>query len=292
MRNLFVFCVAFIWMATASFAQVGIKTDNSAPDNSAMLDVQSATKGMLIPRMTSALRMAIGSPVNGLMVYQTDGVSGVYYYNGSGWQRIGEADGSETKVTAGANVTVSGTGTPVSPYVINADGSSSGPHYFGELFGGGIVFWIDNTGQHGLIVSLADISQSSAWSNITNVLIGSTAKSTWNGQGNSTAIMGQSGHTGSAALLCDVYSNANYGTGIYTDWYLPASDQLNLVYHGRYTLNKKITGISGTTILSNTKYWTSTEFDNDQVRNYNLNSGRTEENTKSSINWVRCVRDF
>ncbi|MCX6268724.1 MAG: hypothetical protein NTW16_15455, partial [Bacteroidetes bacterium] len=78
MRNLFVFCIAFLWMAIASIAQVGINADNSAPDSSAMLDIKSTTKGMLIPRMTSALRMAIGNPVTGLMVYQTDGASGVY----------------------------------------------------------------------------------------------------------------------------------------------------------------------------------------------------------------------
>ena len=149
----------------ALFAQVGINANNSAPDNSAMLDVQSTTKGMLIPRMTSALRGAIGSPVNGLMVYQTDGVSGVYYYNGSLWQRIGETDGSETKVTSGANVTVTGMGTLENPYIINA----SNTHYIGELFGGGIVCWVDNTGQHGLIVSLVDISTGWDWSNINKI---------------------------------------------------------------------------------------------------------------------------
>jgi hypothetical protein len=287
MRKLFVFCVGLLWMAIASVAQVGINADNSAPDSSAMLDIKSTTKGMLMPRMTSALRMAIGNPVNGLMVYQTDGVSGIYYYNGSGWQRIGESDGSETKVTAGANVTVAGTGTIANPYVINASA-----HYIGELFGGGIVFWIDSAGQHGLIVSMANISQASTWSNITNARIGSPAQSTWNGQGNSTAIMGQSGHTGSAALLCDVYSNADYGTGIYTDWYLPAIDQLSLAYQARYILNKNIEGVSGTNNISDTYYWSSTEFDSQNAMDYFFNYGEADYWTKSFINWVRCVRNF
>lgn len=151
--------VILIMAASIAVGQVGINDDHSLPDNLAMLDVKSTTQGMLIPRMTGALRSAIGNPVNGLMVYQTDSVSGVYYYNGSVWQRIGDSDGSETKVTAGTNVTVAGTGTLASPYLINARA-----HYIGELFGGGVVFWIDSTGQHGLIVSLYNASQSSAWS--------------------------------------------------------------------------------------------------------------------------------
>ena len=48
---------------------VGINDTDSAPDPSAMLDVQSTTKGMLIPRMTTALRELITDPATGLMVY-------------------------------------------------------------------------------------------------------------------------------------------------------------------------------------------------------------------------------
>jgi len=54
------------------FAQVGISTDNSAPDSSALLDVKSSTKGILVPRMTRVQRNAISSPAEGLMVYCTN----------------------------------------------------------------------------------------------------------------------------------------------------------------------------------------------------------------------------
>jgi hypothetical protein len=70
-------------------AQVAINTDGASPDGSAMLDVKSTSRGILIPRMTAAQRSAIGSPVNGLMVYQTDGVAGIYVYGGSGWLTVG-----------------------------------------------------------------------------------------------------------------------------------------------------------------------------------------------------------
>ncbi len=51
---------------------VAINTDGSAPDNSAMLDVSSTTKGFLPPRMTTAQIEAILNPADGLLVYNTD----------------------------------------------------------------------------------------------------------------------------------------------------------------------------------------------------------------------------
>ncbi|WP_430468007.1 hypothetical protein [Winogradskyella ouciana] len=66
-----------------SFSQVGIGTTD--PDASSMLDIESTTSGLLIPRMTQAQRLAIGSPVEGLMVYQTNLESGFWYYKGGTW---------------------------------------------------------------------------------------------------------------------------------------------------------------------------------------------------------------
>jgi trimeric autotransporter adhesin len=62
---------------------VGIGTTSPSP--SAILDVSSTTKGMLVPRMTSGQRTSMPSPTNGLMVYDTDSLS-FSYYNGSSWQ--------------------------------------------------------------------------------------------------------------------------------------------------------------------------------------------------------------
>ena len=261
-------------------AQVAVNTDGTSPNASAMFDVKSTDKGMLIPRMTSAQRSAIINPANGLMVYQTDGVSGFYYYNGTIWQRIGETDGSETKVTAGTNVTVSGTGTISSPYVINASGGSTSSHYIGELFGGGIVFWVDNTGQHGLIVSLVDISQGAQWS-LTYSVTG--AVSTWNGAGNSSIILALS----PAASLCMGYSG-----GGYSGWYLPAIDELSLIYHARYILNKNIEGVPGANILSNNTYWSSTEDYGNYAWDFYFNGGNASGNGKDASYWVRAVRAF
>jgi hypothetical protein len=67
------------------YSQVGINNDNSTPDPSAMLDIKSTSKGLLIPRMDSAQRVTIPGPATGLLVYQTDGTDGFYFFNGTEW---------------------------------------------------------------------------------------------------------------------------------------------------------------------------------------------------------------
>lgn len=77
----------------AILSQVAINTDGSAPDNSAMLDVKSTTKGLLMPRMTLAQRNAIVNPMNGLLIYQNDNSPGYYYNAGTpanpNWTMVG-----------------------------------------------------------------------------------------------------------------------------------------------------------------------------------------------------------
>jgi hypothetical protein len=70
-----------------------------------MLDIKSNNKGILIPRMTQAERSAITSPANGLMVYQTNGTSGFYFYDGSSWVRL--ATGTEASYTSGTGISIS-----------------------------------------------------------------------------------------------------------------------------------------------------------------------------------------
>ena len=67
---------------------VGINTDGTTPNASAMLDIKSNNKGLLIPRMIKTQRDAISSPATGLTIYQTDGTPGYYYYNGSAWIQL------------------------------------------------------------------------------------------------------------------------------------------------------------------------------------------------------------
>ncbi len=64
-------------------AQVGIGT--TAPDSSAILDLESSNSGLLVPRLTQTEKQLISNPATGLLVYQTDNAFGFWYYNGNAW---------------------------------------------------------------------------------------------------------------------------------------------------------------------------------------------------------------
>jgi len=59
------------------YSQVGIGTNS--PNASSVLEISSNNKGLLIPRMTQAQRLAIFFPGEGLLVYQTDNTTGFWY---------------------------------------------------------------------------------------------------------------------------------------------------------------------------------------------------------------------
>ena len=67
----------------------------TTPASSSLLEVKSTTKGLLIPRMTKAQRDAIASPVEGLLIYQTNNTPGFYYYSSSAWTAISSKDASK-----------------------------------------------------------------------------------------------------------------------------------------------------------------------------------------------------
>jgi len=87
MKKSVLFITILLLFALDAKTQVAVNTDGSSANSSAMLDVKSTDKGMLIPRMTIAQRDGITSPVQGLIVYITDDNS-FYYYNSSSWQKI------------------------------------------------------------------------------------------------------------------------------------------------------------------------------------------------------------
>jgi hypothetical protein len=70
-------------------SSVGIGT--VSPSASAALEVNSTTKGILLPTMTETQRNAISTPATGLLIYQSDNTPGFYYYNGSAWTAIAGA---------------------------------------------------------------------------------------------------------------------------------------------------------------------------------------------------------
>ncbi|HQL70120.1 MAG TPA: hypothetical protein PLA77_04775, partial [Bacteroidales bacterium] len=99
MKNILLLAISLIFVgliSTPLFSQgVAINTSGNPADSSAMLDVQSTSGGILIPRMTLAQRGNLASPASGLLIYQTDNQPGFYFYNGT----------VLTKISTGLDVT-------------------------------------------------------------------------------------------------------------------------------------------------------------------------------------------
>ena len=95
MKKFLFLLISALALTNAYSQNVAINATGSLPDNSAMLDVSSTTKGFLPPRMTFAQRNIINLPANGIIIYQTDDVTGLYCNKGTeavpDWQLIGPA---------------------------------------------------------------------------------------------------------------------------------------------------------------------------------------------------------
>jgi len=137
MKNSFFFILFICVVQHASLAQIAVGPGTPTPAASAMLDVQSTTSGLLIPRMTAAQRAAIAAPATSLMVFQTDAPTGYYFFDGTIWQLLATGAGGsgyiQNQVTAdqaagfringnglfnGGQVTM-GTATPVATTLLS-----------------------------------------------------------------------------------------------------------------------------------------------------------------------------
>ncbi len=102
-------CIVVFVIPFQLCSQTGIGT--TTPHASAKLEVNATDKGFLPPRMTSTQRSAISNPATGLMVYQTDGTSGLYYYSGTDWIYIINSTTNIVSITNGGTGTNTATGT-------------------------------------------------------------------------------------------------------------------------------------------------------------------------------------
>jgi len=79
-------------------SNIGIGT--TTPNSSAALEVKDTAKGLLMPRMTMKQRLAITTPATGLMVYQTDSTTGLWYYDGTVWATNYKSTAVDSIITA------------------------------------------------------------------------------------------------------------------------------------------------------------------------------------------------
>ncbi|MEN8187603.1 MAG: hypothetical protein ABFR05_10790 [Bacteroidota bacterium] len=164
----------------------------------------------------------------------------------------------ETDPTGGTTYSVSGVSQLLSvPYALYAksSGSISGDagHYVGELYGGGIIFFVYDNGRHGLIASLVDLDGGNevSWGRVgANV-----DTNAWNGATNTSNIITAGvSYPHEAAGLCDAYASGGF------EWYLPSIWELNYLFDNAAIISRVLyeDGDEVTQPLQLDRYWSST----------------------------------
>ncbi|MFK5890150.1 MAG: DUF1566 domain-containing protein, partial [Flavobacteriaceae bacterium] len=161
-----------------------------------------------------------------------------------------------------------------------ASGSGS-THAIGDSFGGGIVFYVDADGQHGLIAATADQSTGIQWYNGSFVDTNAIRDGLNAGMSNTERIIIKQGSGSYAAQSCANYQGGNFG-----DWYLPSKYELSLLF-----TNKGLASItmSAFTYLSSTKY---TDNVNAWVQDFSSSSGPQTAGATNTPLYVRAIRAF
>ncbi len=229
----------------------------------------------------ATLEIGNGVPISGLgAIADIDWDDGPYYLENS------------TDPTGGTNYTITGTSqllsVPYALYAKNAAGVTG--HYIGEVYGGGIVFFVYDNGQHGLIAATVDQSTGIRWYGGSYTYTQARADGVNGGLKNTAEIIGGQGPVDGgafAATVCNEYSVWDNGV-YYGDWYLPSIHELNLLYAEQVLVG----GFSGS------YYWSSTECPPPPGQGLGtawiqrFSDGAMDCADKSSLYYVRAVRAF
>lgn len=202
----------------------------------------------------------------------------------------GGGPGSYASTLTGLNP---GTTYYVRAYATNSVGTSYGAQFsitaaisfVGKRDLGGIVFYIDATGQHGLVAAPTDQALSIPWWNGSYKSSGATGTAVGTGMANTQAILLTQGAGNNAASIC-----RSLTIGGYTDWFLPSKDELNLMYmnigQGANGANANLGGF-GIYV-----YWSSSENNSQTAWSQLFKTGYQYYNYKDYLFIVRAVRAF
>ncbi|TAL47954.1 MAG: DUF1566 domain-containing protein [Methylovulum sp.] len=156
----------------------------------------------------------------------------------------------------------------------------------GKNYQGGIIFYLDNTGEHGLIAAQTDQSTGIQWYNGTHITTGATGTAVGTGLANTSKIIKAQGAGFYAAKLC-----AKLVIGAYSDWYLPSLIELKRMYQNiGPAAAAPLTNVGG---FASAAYWSSSEGDSTYAwEQYFSSGGRQFYTNKSGSRRVRAVRAF
>jgi hypothetical protein len=182
--------------------------------------------------------------------------------NQNKWVQLADNKTTSWSFAKGAYVSVNASNISSSEFLSASSVSfeNANPLAIGQTYQGGIIFYLDKTGKHGLVAAPKDILDSSgnpayvAWYNGSYTITGATGTAIGTGKTNTAAIVASQGVGNYAAKLAD-----DLVVGKYSDWYLPSKDELNLMYTNiGQSATAPLTNIGG--FMSN-YYWSSSEYD-------------------------------
>ena len=159
----------------------------------------------------------------------------------------------------------------------STDMANQATYHIGQSHGGGIIFYLDSTKQHGLIAANTDQSTGISWYNGSYIATGAKGIAIGTGAANTTKIINKQGKGNYAAKICKRYNG-----GGFTDWYLPSKAELNQLFLHR----DKVGGLEAT------NYWSSTESDANNAYDEEFGGGFKFADDKSFTIHVRAIRSF
>ena len=165
----------------------------------------------------------------------------------------------------------------------------------GDFAQGGIIFWVDETRQHGLVCAKWDQRTNVRWFAGTYGNTQARGDGPYAGEANTAIIIaaqvaiGDDGGT-YAARICNELQIA-VGGKTYGDWYLPSKEELDLMYTNKVKIDATAV-LNGGVVFSNELYWSSTEEDSNIAWGQSFGDGGHYYTTKHYQIRVRAVRAF
>ena len=206
---------------------------------------------------------------------------------------------TETDPTGGSGYTITGTSQLLSvPYALHAKTAESVTSTcglsIGDTYQGGIIFYLDASGCHGLIAAPGDQSTGIRWYAGTFGFTQAKGDGIYAGKANTSIIIAAQVAIGDdvnnyAARLCNELIIFEGGTA-YGDWYLPSKYELNLMYENIGQGNAL--GLGNVGNFSSSFYWSSTEVDSNPAWSQFFNNGDQFGPNKNEAADVRAVRAF
>ena len=153
----------------------------------------------------------------------------------------------------------------------------------GDTYQGGIIFYLDASGCHGLIGAQTDQSTGISWDNGSGGLTNAVRDGIGAGKINTERIIAVYGVGNYAAQFCADYQGGNYG-----DWYLPSRFELDLMRDNIGQGN--VLGLGNIGGFDDEYYWSSTEYNINNVLVQFFLAGNIFNIGKSNARYVRAVR--